>query len=186
MKVIYYIVICCLVGVFGCAESEGLSNFSKRKYLKKAPKQKAIEQVYDEPVTYASMESEYSDYELEKVREVDYEQEMEMLIFEETATIDNPNTSIHDNQIKQTIPSLLVVKSTEQLNLVVQSKLKRNSSNTFGTVLAIVLLGLLTAICIILSLLGFFGMGYGNNPAVGVLFALLAGLCIFAMVALVK
>jgi hypothetical protein len=45
MKVIHYILICCLLGLVSCGCSDNLSSFSKRKYLKKAPKQKNIEQV---------------------------------------------------------------------------------------------------------------------------------------------
>lgn len=74
IKPIHYILICCLLGLAGCSQSDSLSNFSKRKYLKKAPKQRAVEQVYKEdPTIYAATELSISDYVLEEIPAIDEE-----------------------------------------------------------------------------------------------------------------
>jgi hypothetical protein len=57
MKIIYYFLIASLVVLTGCGEIDSLSQFSKRKYLKKGPKQNAIEQVIQpELETFAGSE----------------------------------------------------------------------------------------------------------------------------------
>ena len=71
MNPIYYLLICCFLGLFGCTNSDVLSNFTKRKYLKKTPKQITVEQTCCEQVAYAGKELEYIDYVLEEIPEVD-------------------------------------------------------------------------------------------------------------------
>ena len=53
---------------------DSLSQFSKRKYLKKQPKQESVEQIcQEEPTVYAGTELNSKDYILEQIPEIDVE-----------------------------------------------------------------------------------------------------------------
>ena len=72
MKPIHYILTCCLLGLVSCGDMDSLSQFSKRKYLKKAPKQKAVEQVIQPKLeAYAGIEMTPEAFVLREIPEID-------------------------------------------------------------------------------------------------------------------
>ena len=76
MKTVYCILICCILGLVSCGEANNLSSFSKRKYLKKPPKQITVKQdIQPETKTYANAELTSEVYVLDEIPEVDVDQE---------------------------------------------------------------------------------------------------------------
>lgn len=67
-----------------CSESSSLTSFSKRKYLKKVPNQKSVEQVYEEPIVYANVELENSNYALNQISEIDENVEVNLNVLNKT------------------------------------------------------------------------------------------------------
>ena len=56
MKNIFYLFLICVLGLSSCGKTDNLASFSKRKYLKKAPKQKAPKQKAIEQVILPELE----------------------------------------------------------------------------------------------------------------------------------
>jgi hypothetical protein len=86
MKAIYYILILSILGLASCGEMDNLSSFSKRKYLKKAPKQKAVKEKKTIEYKYKEEQELYAGSELapeaylvqEKVLDGNYQEYIEI------------------------------------------------------------------------------------------------------------
>lgn len=72
IKTKYIILIITILTLFGCGSSDNLTAFSKRKYLKKSPKQKKIEQTMPvEAETYAAANLNYETYLIDEIPAID-------------------------------------------------------------------------------------------------------------------
>ena len=170
-----YLLLVISVGLTSCGKMDSLSSFSKRKYLKKAPKQKAVEQVYDEPVTYASTELEYSDYVLEEIPEVDYQ------VQEYSLGVSKQNKNSHVKYSGN--PQAFVIKGKKMIDDLVVRKLahamdtnksKKASEKDLGKVL----LGLaLLAVGILFLVLGL-AIEFSGGVGVAEVLYVLAFFCV--------
>ena len=184
MKKANYLLITLIIGLTSCGKMDSLSQFSKRKYLKKPTNQKAIKQaVIGTHESFASTKITHKSIFLEESPVNDYEKEVE--IIKEILKIDNSSTYKYGYQPKQLKPLLLTEKSTKPLYSKIKLKPDEKSTFSFWQFVGIISLGLLSVLCILISLTGFIIIiGEGAvlpGMGIGIFFAFLAVLFINAL-----